>query len=358
MDGRILPHPDPRAQVSRARVVRARSEVRTKAARGQSAAPPTLSPNDEVVFGRVWPLVSPGVYIAEIMASREKPSPYGARDLAAKHRRPDPSLAYMKWFLDLRVAAGTDGHTARALETWRQQHEGEGYAPVTFFSCPFKRVKRTGRIGPPPRGEKLYDSLGVLLGRPLRPGDRINLHGFVGAYVRVRVVDSRRDNDGDLRVDYLRYSIARKLIALAPAPVTEPPASPSEPPEPPEPIAGSRQPVAYSRRFDPEGKRDQGVTERDSQERDTASSAGGGVASPTGKTGYDRPGGGAEKALPPGPTPSEERKRIKRVFGRVMVDVRKCGPCPRCGLSMFAREYSPPVCVWCEPRGRQGSGAR
>src|SRR5207247_9765758 len=92
-----------------------------------------------------------------------------------------------------------------------------------------------------------------------------------------------------------------------------------------------------------EGERCQVVPERDSgslKDADSRSSVGGGVAPSTWKTGYDRPGGVAEKAAPPGPTPSEERIQVERVFGRGVVDIRRCEPCPRCGAAVFAREYS------------------
>jgi len=304
-----------------------------KAAPDRSAAPTTgLSTDDEVVFGHVWPFFSPGEYIVEIVASQEKPSPYAAKDLAAKKRRPDPEVGAWKWLVDVRVEAGADPQTARALETWRKQHDGQ--APVTFFSCPFRRSARSGRIITPRRGEKLYDSLEALLGRPVRPGDRIKLHSCVGARVRVKVVDVGRDRDGDRRAAYSRYSIARKLLSLEKADGREP-------------KAGSRQPVAYSRHFHPIGEIDQKVAGRTFE-----SSAGGsdGVASPIGETGYDRPGGAAKQTAPPGPTPREERLRIERAFGRgaALADIRRSGPCPCCGAAMFSREYSTPRCIWCE----------
>ena len=278
----------------------------------------------EVVFGPVWPRLSPGEYVSEIVKSDARPSPYPAKDHARRKRQTDPDARHMKWFLDVRVEAGTDAHTERALNFWRQEREHR--SPVIFFACPFRVSRKSGKPIAPRRGEKLYDSLAVLLGRPVRAGDRINLHSFVGARVRVRVVDTSRDSDGEVRAEYVRYSVARKLVAL-------------------EPIAGSRQPVAHSRHFHPEAEGDRAFTGLTFE--DTARGSDG-VASPIGETVQDRSAGEAYPSSPAGPTPSAEGKQIERVFGRGVMDLRRCGPCSRCGATMYAREYSGPRCVWCE----------
>ncbi len=307
------------------------SADRTQPGRSRTRVPGTpVADTSEIVFGPVWPRLSPGEYVCEIVGSKALPSPYAARDRASRKRRTDLEIRHMKWFLDLRVDAGTAAHTARALNFWRQEHENQ--SPVIFFACPFRQSRKSGRPIAPRRGEKLYDSLAVLLGRAVRAGDRIKLHSFVGARVRVRVVDSGRDSDGDVRAEYVRYSLARKLVAL-------------------EPIAGSRQPVAHSRHFPPEVERDR--TFAGPTFEDTASGSNG-VASPSWETVHDRPDGVAGKVTPSGPTPTQERRQLERVFGsKAMGDLRRSAPCPRCGAPMFAREYSSPQCIWCEPRGRQ-----
>jgi hypothetical protein len=286
-----------------------------------------LDASSEVVIGgTVWPVFAPGQYVAEIVSSSEKLSPYAARDLAAKRRRADPDVQHWKWLLDLRIEAGTDARSARALELWRKKHDGR--LPVTFHSCPFKRSTRSGRIVSPRRGEKLYESLLVLMGRPLVPGDRLKLHGFVGARVLVRAVDSARDSDGDRRATYARYTIARKLLSLADPPL--------------QPLAESRQPVAYSRHSAQEAQEGTAVTERTS-----TSAEGAGVASPNRETVYDRLADDGHSSSPAGPTPSRERAQIERVFGRG-ADVAPRGPCPRCGERMFARFGEAGRCIWCE----------
>jgi len=293
--------------------------------------------SEVVIGGSVWPQFAPGQYVVEVISSREKLSPWTARDLAAKRRRPDPEVQHWKWLLDVRVEAGTDGHTARALDLWRRKHNG--CTPVTFFSCPFKRATRSGRIVTPRRGEKLFESLQVLIGRPLLPGDRLRLDAFVGARVVAKIVDSSRDADGDRRPSYATYSLAKKLLSLCSVPASKP-------------SADSRQPVAYSRHSAQEEQRDRVVPERTSSGDPDSAEGDAGVVPPIRETVYDRLGDAGDDSASPGPTPTQERAQLEHVFGRGS-DVAPRGPCPRCGERMFARFGETARCIWCAPDGSE-----
>jgi hypothetical protein len=277
------------------------------------------------VIGHAWPHVAAGEYVAEIVRSVELRDPYAPR---SKTR----DVVRSKWLLDLRLDRGTDARTHHALGLYQAANDGR--APVTFHSCTIRRQAGTGVLIAPPRAAKLYETLQALNRRSLRPGDRLRLHGFVGRWVRARIVDSRRDSEGYARSGVNVYSVARKIVASLD-----------------EPIAGSREPVASSQPNTPYVLEDQRVTPFDFEERPRfPADVVIGVTPPDEESVRDRLGDSGSPR-PPSLTPAEERRLIERVFGRG-ADVNRLGACGLCGLPTFGRFGEVGRCLECGDLGR------
>lgn len=293
---------------------------RSRVAQGERAS--TRSVTAEVTIDSETTRIAPGRYVAEVVRSLDRPSPY-------KPKAPRSNAEPWKWITELRLEAGTDGRGTYAVERWLAEHPGR--VPLVDHGCTFWREKTRGTIVPPAKGEKLHAVLAALRGRPLQRGDRIGLHGFIGLRVVVDVVDSVKQSDGRPRPADAVYSVARTILGIA-----KPSAS-----------AGNRQPIAYSRRSAQEAVTDQVVTGVTSDAITNPSDGSSGVTSLDEERNHDRLD--EAPSVSSSPTPNDLQSHIERTFGRG-ADLNRGPACTRCGAPTFARYGENLRCVYCGPR--------
>ncbi len=307
-------------------------------------------PHGSVVLAPPPPLLEPGDYEGLIVKVEVGPAPWPARKLRSweTERRRDWHAYY-----HVQLTRGLTPGCHNSLRTWVEHADRPA---VVRYPCRYSTRLRDSKPLPLRESSHLHDLLTLTRPGTSLVGEDIPFEAPVGWLLRVRVVTSTRDRDGDPRPAQLRRSRVAKVLG-----VVQPPPNRSS-----QHSAVSKQQAAASEQqlSPPRSMESQALREMNGNGTSAVVAAasdggrrqaGGRATAPGGLMQAAPPGADAEgevgEFIPPAPLSSNEVfRRLRQRFGR-HPDISPRGPCQWCGGPTYGRPGEGGWCPRCDGEG-------